>query len=140
MKTKTKHKIKIIGKVVDGLGEGKFFMSLDGYKKGFYKYLNYYPYKGTLNLSLDKKNLKLFKNAIKKLKKYKINGFKENKKKYYPIKLIKIKAKNLKGAAIFPYYKHHPENIVELVFRFNIRKKFQLKNFQNFEFEFDLKN
>lgn len=44
--------IKLEGYVVSGLGEGAFYMSLEGYRKAFEKVLGYVPYPGTLNIKL----------------------------------------------------------------------------------------
>ena len=40
------------GVVVNGLGEGRYYMSLEPYKKQFLRHLGFEPYPGTLNLRL----------------------------------------------------------------------------------------
>ena len=40
------------GKVVSGMGEGSYYMSLSGYRSQFNEKLGYEPYAGTLNLKL----------------------------------------------------------------------------------------
>ncbi|MFN3909828.1 MAG: DUF120 domain-containing protein [Candidatus Anstonellaceae archaeon] len=120
--------MKIFGRVKRGLGQGKFFMSLKGYQTQFYKLLKYNPYKGTLNLELDKKNLLKLKNKKRKVRKYKIKGFYYKNKEYKPITMIKAKLKNLKIGIIFPYYRHHKKNIIEIIAKQNLRKKFFLKD------------
>src|SRR3989338_5073601 len=40
-------------KITSGLGEGKYYMSLQGYKKQFAKRLGFEPFEGTLNLEVD---------------------------------------------------------------------------------------
>src|SRR5919197_1426942 len=40
------------GIVISGMGEGAYYMSLDGYKKQFREKLGYEPYPGTLNIKL----------------------------------------------------------------------------------------
>ena len=48
------HDSKMIlkGIIFTGLGEGAYYMSLEGYKKQFKKHLNFIPYPGTLNLRM----------------------------------------------------------------------------------------
>jgi len=48
----TDNEIELHGKVVTGLGEGQYYMSLEGYKTQFESKLGFTPYPGTLNLVL----------------------------------------------------------------------------------------
>ncbi len=47
----------IKGKVFSGLGEGKYYVSLQGYKKQFEEKLGFTPYPGTLNLRIPKEQM-----------------------------------------------------------------------------------
>ncbi len=40
------------GILVSGMGEGKYYMSLEGYRKQFEKKIGYVPYPGTLNIRI----------------------------------------------------------------------------------------
>ncbi len=51
----SKKRITFKGKIVNGMGEGAYYMSLDGYKKQFKEKLGYVPFPGTLNLKLEDK-------------------------------------------------------------------------------------
>ena len=44
--------LQLEGKVVSGMGEGAYYMSLEGYRMQFNDKLGYEPYAGTLNLKL----------------------------------------------------------------------------------------
>src|SRR5438270_8392425 len=46
------HSIDFEGTVVSGMGEGAYYMSLEGYKIQFKEKLGYEPYPGTLNVRL----------------------------------------------------------------------------------------
>jgi len=50
--------INMEGTVFSGLGEGAYYMSLDGYKEQFVKKLGFSPYPGTLNIRLDSRYIK----------------------------------------------------------------------------------
>ena len=127
--------MKIIGLVKKGLGQGKYFMSLNGYRKGFYKILKYYPFKGTLNLEVSNKDVKKIQDALKRKRKYKIKGFKENNEEYKEITFIKVKVFGKPAIIVFPFYRHHPKNIIEVVSKYNLRKKYKLKNDGKVELE-----
>ncbi|MEM4360821.1 MAG: DUF120 domain-containing protein [Candidatus Anstonellaceae archaeon] len=120
--------MKIIGAIKKGLGEGKKFMSLKKYREQFYKILKYYPYRGTLNVELDKENLKKFKYRVQKKRKYLLRGFRQKNRTYREVKLIKAKFRDKKIGIIFPYYRHNPENIIEIVARQNLRYTYKLKD------------
>ena len=62
-----KHVIDFEGHIITGMGEGAYYMSLDGYKKQFKEKLGYEPYPGTLNIKL---NSMLFVDARKEMLKY----------------------------------------------------------------------
>lgn len=44
--------ITLEGRVVSGMGEGAYYMSLEGYRKQFREKLGYEPFPGTLNIKL----------------------------------------------------------------------------------------
>jgi riboflavin kinase len=51
---KRKEVMSFVGKVFQGLGEGAYYIGLEGYKTQFAKALGFDPYPGTLNLKLEK--------------------------------------------------------------------------------------
>ena len=70
------------GRVVSGMGEGAYYMSLGGYRKQFYEKLGYEPYPGTLNVKLVDK---IFRDARRDIGKYPsilIDGFSDTKRTY----------------------------------------------------------
>ena len=64
------------GNIVTGMGEGAYYMSLEGYKKQFQHKLGYKPFPGTLNVKIEDKS---YMNSRKDLINYPsiyIDGFK----------------------------------------------------------------
>ena len=45
--------LELKGKIVSGMGEGAYYMSLKGYTKQFKSILGYIPFPGTLNVKLN---------------------------------------------------------------------------------------
>ena len=74
--------ISFEGRVVSGMGEGAYYMSLAGYRKQFSEKLGYEPYPGTLNVKLVDK---IFRDARREIGKYPsifIDGFSDTKRTY----------------------------------------------------------
>lgn len=70
------------GKVVSGMGEGAYYMSLDGYKRQFRQKLGYEPYPGTLNVKLSEQVFANSRNDIEKSSYIYIQGFSDGLRTY----------------------------------------------------------
>lgn len=64
-------KLSFKGRVTTGLGEGQYYISLEGYRKQFIDKLGFEPYPGTLNLQLKEPFARHEAAAVK------IEGFKD---------------------------------------------------------------
>jgi len=87
------------GKIVTGMGEGSYYMSLKGYKKQFKEKLGYEPFPGTLNIKLADKFYMDTKREIKNYPSLYVHGFKDENRTYgwvkcYPTVLIPENKKN----------------------------------------------
>lgn len=117
------------GYVINGSGEGKYYINLKNYAQQFYKKLKYKPYPGTLNLKIKSIEDIKEKNKLQNLSPIVINGFKEKNRSYGRISCYPCKINNkVKGALIIPERTHHNIEIVELISPFCLRKKLSLKN------------
>src|SRR6476661_1489088 len=86
-------RITFKGKIVNGMGEGAYYMSLDEYKKQFKEKLGYEPFPGTLNLKLEDRTYTDKKKEISNYPSIFIHGFKDENRtfgwvKCYPAILI----------------------------------------------------
>jgi riboflavin kinase len=54
-----KNEIELEGVVADGIGEGSYFVSLDGYQEQFVEKIGYEPFPGTLNIELEPESIQL---------------------------------------------------------------------------------
>ena len=126
-----KHVIDFEGHIITGMGEGAYYMSLDGYKKQFKEKLGYEPYPGTLNIKL---NSMLFVEAKKEMLKYpsiNIEGFSDQSRtfgwvKCYPASIND--SKNINSSILILERTHYDDSIIELIAPFSIKEKFSLKN------------
>src|SRR6476620_155827 len=82
----SKKRITFKGKIVNGMGEGAYYMSLDEYKKQFKEKLGYVPFPGTLNLKLEDKIYMDKKKEMINYTKVYINRFKKKKTQYERVK------------------------------------------------------
>jgi len=114
---------KIIdGTVVKGLGEGAFFMSMEHYKKEIKNKLGFDAYPGTLNIRINKDQLKILNNPMK------IDGFENEGKKFGGASCYKAKIKNVVGSIIIPDINKHKEDIIEFISNKHIKSELNVKN------------
>jgi riboflavin kinase len=126
--------ITLHGTVVSGKGEGENFVKLAWVRKQIQEKLGFTPYPGTLNLKLDKKNIKLNK-TLHKEKSVEISpheGFHRGKCFQAHI------ASSIDGAVVFPEVANYPENIIEIIAPVNLREKLQIKNGDSVEVKINL--
>jgi len=121
---------KIKGTIVSGVGQGEYFTQLDWVKSQFKEKLGFDPYPGTLNIKLDKKNEKIYQDALKK------GGFEIVPpvtdfclSKSYPVSVGKLKA-----AVVLPCVSDYPRNIVEIMAPVKIKEKLKVKDGDELEF------
>lgn len=126
--------MKIKGILVAGMGEGKKFLSMEQYRKGFEKLLGFSPYPGTLNLKLDGKGVEKIR-ELRKINTHEVPGFVLDGKQYFQIKAYRATLEEEGGAVIFPFLNHHPEGIIEFITKENMREKLGLKDGNELEIE-----
>jgi riboflavin kinase len=106
------------GIVVSGMGEGAYYMSLDGYRKQFKERLGFEPYPGTLNVKLVDQ---IFMNAKREIDKYNsvfIDGFSDSTRTYGWVKCYIANINNgaIKNAAVLILERtHYDESMLEVI-------------------------
>jgi riboflavin kinase len=117
--------LEIEGKVVKGLGEGRYYLSLDGYRKQIKELLGFEPYPGTLNIdvmdSWDREQLVHLDPVV-------IKGFKGKDRSYGDLFAYRCRLEGHECALIVPLRTHHGPKTLELACSFNIRKKLGKKD------------
>ena len=134
-------------RITSGLGEGKYYMSLPGYKKQFAQKLGFEPFEGTLNLEIDAAKVN---NFLLNAECIYVEGFKTKERTFGGLKAFGVKVsantnkktgnnkKNSKinAALIIPDRTHHHKNVVEVIADKNLRNVLKLKD--NDELEISL--
>ena len=114
------------GKVVSGLGEGRYYTEQKGYVDQFKEKLGFTPYPGTLNVEIkyvERNKLRLLKNynAIN------INEFKTNDRTFGSVGCFRAEINGIDGAIVMPLRSHY-SNILEFISPCFLREKLDLKD------------
>jgi riboflavin kinase, archaea type len=119
------------GTVVSGMGEGAYYMSLDGYRKQFKDKLGFEPYPGTLNVKLIDQ---IFMNARREIGRYPsvfINGFSDNIRTYGWVKCYKAninKAAVNNAAALVLERTHYDDSMLEIIAPICLKEAIGIQN------------
>jgi len=110
------------GRVTTGLGEGQYYISLDGYREQFLRKLGFEPYPGTLNLQLKEPFAQNDAAAVN------IVGFKDAARTFGGGRCYPVTIGGVKAAIIRPDRSSYPLNLVEIIAPVNLRKTLGLKD------------
>lgn len=113
------------GKLVTGLGEGQYYISLEGYRTQFIEKLGFDPYPGTLNLKLDEKSIVQRKRINGNIR---ISGFTDQNRTFGNGSCFNVMISGIKGAVIIPERTHYPEDIIEIIAPVNLRDYLKVKD------------
>ncbi|KCZ71480.1 transcriptional regulator of a riboflavin/FAD biosynthetic operon [Candidatus Methanoperedens nitroreducens] len=107
------------GKVITGLGEGQYYISLEGYRTQFIEKLGFDPYPGTLNIRLDTSSIGIRKGISANIK---ISGFTDQSRTFGRGSCFRVMVKDIRGAVVVPERTHYPEDIIEIIAPVNLRE------------------
>ena len=117
-------RVEITGTIIEGLGEGKYYMSLKGYRDQIREKIGFRPYPGTLNIRIGKGS----RDHVLASEPILIAGFTNKDRTYGDIFAFPCKVEGTSGAIIVPLRTSHGPDILEVVSSFDIRKKLGKKN------------
>jgi riboflavin kinase len=114
------------GRVVSGMGEGRYYTEQDGYVTQFKQKLGFIPYPGTLNVEIeyiDRNKLRLLKNhsAIH------IDEFQTKNRTFGGVKCFRAEINGIDAAIVLPLRSHY-SNILEFISPEFLRKKLNINN------------
>jgi riboflavin kinase len=110
------------GTVVSGIGEGKYYMSLEPYKQQFREHLGFEPYPGTLNIRLPSSALPVRK-KIDSLGWIRIKGFSTDGRTFGDAKCLPCRVGSVPCGIVVPGRTHYPEDIIEVIAPVALRRK-----------------
>ncbi|HUL61922.1 MAG TPA: DUF120 domain-containing protein, partial [Methanocella sp.] len=110
------HDIVLRGKLVTGLGEGQYYISLDGYRRQFNQKLGFDPFPGTMNLKLTEPFVPPEQDAIK------IEGFRDENRTFGGCRCYKVNVRGIRGAIVRPDRTSYSPMLIEIIAPVNLRK------------------
>jgi riboflavin kinase len=120
------NKVIFKGKIVSGMGEGKYYTEQKGYNDQFKKILGFTPYPGTLNVEIkyvERNKLRLLKNYGGII----INEFKTKNRTFGSVLCFNAIINNCKGVIVIPKRSHY-SNILEFISQYHLREKLRLED------------
>jgi len=127
---KRKEGMGFVGKVFQGLGEGAYYIGLEGYKTQFAKALGFDPYPGTLNLKLDSAIQVEQKKQLRGYDGLRIDGFQRDGRTYGGARCYRatVGKSSLQGAVLVIDRTHYDDSVLEIISPVFLRGALGLKN------------
>lgn len=117
------------GTLVSGLGEGAYYMSLEGYSKQFKTKIGYIPFPGTFNVKLGKKEYTEAISQFEEMEGIHIDGYSDGKRTYGWVKCFKAKLNSTFDCLLIRLERsHHDTSIVEFISKNSLRKTAKLSD------------
>ena len=133
------------GKIVTGMGEGAYYMSLEGYRKQFYHKLGYEPFPGTLNIKLEDKRYMNSRKDLINHPSIHIDGFRNSDRTFgwvkcyaatiiqdvkdsHTISSIPKEEEEREVHVLLLERTHHDSSLIEVIGPQNIKETSKLKN------------
>jgi len=121
--------IEIEGELFSGLGEGSYYVSLEGYKRQFIDKLGFDPYIGTLNLKLTSSKDRKLKRELEHYSGINIDGFKDEHRTYGSAKCFMAVVNDLVEGAVGIFERsHYDDSVLEVISPIKIREKLGLRD------------
>ncbi|HET6405338.1 MAG TPA: DUF120 domain-containing protein [Candidatus Thermoplasmatota archaeon] len=117
-------RVTIRGRVVTGLGEGRYYISREGYRKAFGRLLGFDPYPGTLNIEVEPIDREKVA-ELKDMEGLMIQEFQSEGRTFGAVKCFRAELLGVEAAAIFPLRSHHV-HVLELISPYGLREKLSL--------------
>lgn len=125
--------VELRGEVTAGMGEGRHYIPLEGYRVQFIERLGYEPYPGTLNLTLDAESVRR-RARIEAMAEIAIDGWEDDDRTYGPADCYPVEVRNATGVrytdahVIIPKRTHHDEKNLELIAPERLREVLDLSD------------
>ena len=120
--------LELNGSVISGLGEGAYYMSLNGYTKQFKVKIGYIPFPGTLNIKLNQLQATQIIQQLDELDNVEIDPFSDGKRTYGWVKCFHVTLNNSNKCELIRLERtHHDSSVIELISKNNLRKTARLQ-------------
>ena len=121
--------IEFEGVVFSGLGEGGYYMSLEGYVRQIEEKFGFKPYPGTLNVRLTGRSELLKRVKLDEYPSIMISGFSDGKRTYGSVRAYKASINGYRPAAVvIPSRTVHKIDVIEVIAPVNLREQLDLRD------------
>ena len=120
-------RIVISGRVMSGMGEGSYYMSLEDYRRQFVEKLGFNPYPGTLNLKIPKEQM-YFRKMLDEEDGIIISGFVSENRTFGDVKAFRCRIDGIEGAVVLPARSHYQADVLEVIAPVKLRERLNLKD------------
>jgi riboflavin kinase len=122
--------VELSGAVTSGMGEGRHYISLDGYMEQFRTKLGYGPFPGTLNVDLDEESIRT-RPQLDALDPITIEGWESDDRTYgpaycLPATLVVDGERHERAHVISPERTHHGDDNLEVIAPDELRETLDL--------------
>ncbi len=119
-----------VGKVFKGLGEGAYYIGLEGYRTQFAKALGFEPYPGTLNMRLESSIEVERKKELRGFDGLRIEGFQRDGRTYGGARCYRATVGDggLEGAVLVIDRTHYDDSVLEIISPHYLRGELGLKD------------
>jgi riboflavin kinase len=114
------------GKIVSGMGEGRYYTEQSGYVEQFQTKLGFVPFPGTLNVEIEhieRNKLRLLKRVGGIL----IDAFETKRRSFGGVRCFHARIDDAQGAIVLPLRSHY-SNILEFIAPQHLRQQLGLKD------------
>ncbi|ELY51697.1 DUF120 domain-containing protein [Natronolimnohabitans innermongolicus] len=128
-----KSEVELDGTVTSGMGEGRHYISLPGYKRQFEDRLGYEPFPGTLNVELREESVRR-RSAVASLEPVPIDGWEDDDRTYGPAVCYAATIETAEGDryenahTIAPERTHHDDDQLEVIAPEKLREELDLED------------
>lgn len=122
--------MRFVGRVFAGLGEGAYYIGLDGYRTQFAKALGFDPYAGTLNVKLEESQQVEQKRQLREFDGLRIQGFQRNGRTYGGARCYRstVGKERLPAAVLVIDRTHYDDSVLEIISPHFLREMLGLKD------------
>ena len=122
-----KEHLELEGTVVSGLGEGQYYISIDGYMSQFQEKLGFLPFSGTLNVKIKEYCFDLRK-KMESLPYIVIDGFSDGQRTYGASDCYRAEINGISCFIIVPERTHYQTDLLEIIAPVKMRDALKLKD------------
>ena len=119
--------LELEGKVLKGLGEGKYYVNIPGYRKQFEEKLHFSPFPGTLNVQFTE-NSSIFQNLLHEMPAVKVEGFNDGERTFGGGKCYPVVVGGIEAAVVAPERTHYPPDLIEIIAPVKLRDALELND------------